>query len=56
MAVDEPTEPFGERAVARAENVDRRLFRLFLFGALRKDRRMCFDRGDDGDVARLDTF
>ena len=55
MAVDEPAEPFGEPAVARPEDVRRRLFR-FCGWALRKDRRMCFDRGDDGDVARLDTF
>jgi hypothetical protein len=53
MAVDEPTEPFGEPAVTRPEDARRRRFR---FAARRKDRRMCFDRGDDGDVARLDPF
>ncbi len=53
MAVGEPAEPFGEPAFTRSEDARRR---LFLFAARPEDRRMCFDRGDDGDVARLDTF
>jgi hypothetical protein len=53
MAADEPTDALGKPAVPRPENA-RRL--LLVFAARPKDRRMCFDRGDDGDVARLETF
>jgi hypothetical protein len=53
MAADEPTDALGEPAVARPEDARRR---LLLFAVRPEDRRMCFDRGDDGDVARLDPF
>jgi hypothetical protein len=53
MAVDEPTEPLGDPSVTRPEDVRSR---QFSFAATGKDRRVCFDRGDDGDVARLNTF
>jgi hypothetical protein len=53
MAADEPTEPLGEPSLARPEDVRTRLLE---FAARPEDRRMCFDRGDDGDVARLDPF
>jgi hypothetical protein len=53
MAVDEPTEPLGDPTVTRPEDARRR---QFFFAATGKDRRECFDRGDDGDVARLGTF
>jgi hypothetical protein len=53
MAVDEPTESLGDSSVTRPQDARRR---QFSFAATGKDRRVCFDRGDDGDVARLGTF
>ena len=53
MAVDEATEPPGEPAFPRTE--DRRRLLIFAAGPI-ADPRMCFDSGDDGHVAHLDTF
>jgi hypothetical protein len=53
MAVGESGQSLGEPAFAWRE--DRR--KLLLFAARQKaGAKMGFDRGDDGNVARLDTF
>ena len=53
MAVGERAEPSGEPAVTGPED-GRRLLRFA--ARLKATRRMCFDSGDDGHVAHLDTF
>jgi hypothetical protein len=53
MAAGKRAEPLGEAACARPE--DGRSLLLFAAGLI-ADPRMCFDSGDDGHVAHLDTF